>query len=373
MRASHSPADAILEALRDGQAHSRSALAKALQLSPSTVSLHVERLISSGMLEELGDGESSGGRKPRMLRICAGAGQVLAADLGTRHARLGRFDLTGQLLESKEIPIEIGKGPQAVWALIEEELAAWLEDAKGIGVSLPGPVVPETGAVVQPSRMPGWSGFESRQYLEEALNLPVAVDNDANLMALGEHRTRMGKAGDSITVKAGAAIGSGLILGGEIHHGATNAAGDITHTRVQEHGRPCACGNTGCLETVASGVGLVQQLKELGQEVDTTEDVLALIEQADPQASALVRQAGGFLGQALSGVVNFTNPDAVFITGLLSSNEPFLAAVRSRIYENCHPLVTQSLKIEAAATGRNAGMTGAAQLVLDSLHQNAAL
>ena len=108
--------------------------------------------------------------------------------------------------------------------------------------------------------------------------VPAAVDNDANLAALGEHRLRFGPDEHSITVKAGTAIGAGIIVGGRVHRGATGAAGDITHTRIDSSGDiPCSCGNTGCLETVASGASLVRQMHERGRtDVMTTDEVLAL-------------------------------------------------------------------------------------------------
>lgn len=109
-------------------------------------------------------------------------------------------------------------------------------------------------------------------------------------------------------------------------------------------------------------------MRERGQsDVDTTSDVLARARDADPLATTLVRTAGTHLGQALSGVVNFFNPDAVFLTGSMSASEPFLAAVRSRVYEACHPLITQRLRIEAAETGADAIVLGAARYALDQM------
>jgi predicted NBD/HSP70 family sugar kinase len=102
-------------------------------------------------------------------------------------------------------------------------------------------------------------------------------------------------------------------------------------------------------------------------DVETTADVLALARDADPEATTIVRTAGTHLGQALSGVVNFFNPHAVFLTGSMSASEPFIAAVRSRVYEACHPLATQQLRIEAAQTGADAILHGAARWALDNL------
>lgn len=361
----------ILDLVARGEARSRSELAARLGVAASTVGMRVQALLDSGVLVEAGDGVSRGGRRPRVLRVAADSGVVLSADLGGGHARVGRHGLDGGLQEVRSIPIDLTEGPLATLDTVSgllEELAAG-RSPRAIGVSLPGPVDIESGSVEQPSRMPGWPGFRVGEHLRERFGVPVAVDNDANLAALGEHRRQLGDGGHSITVKAGTAIGSGVIVDGRLHRGATGAAGDITHTRIDGSGDiPCSCGNRGCLETVASGASLVRQLREHGRdEVRTTADVLALARDSDPVATTLVRTAGTHLGQALSGVVNFFNPHAVFLTGGMSASEPFIAAVRSRVYEACHPLVTQRLRIEAAVTGADAILHGAARLALEGL------
>lgn len=360
----------ILDLVARGEARSRSELAAALGVAASTVGLKVQALLDVGVLQEAGDGTSRGGRRPRVLRI-AGDGVVLSVDLGGRHARLGRHSLNGTVLGVESLAVDLADGPERTLQLIGDAFDHLAADARvhAIGVSLPGPVDVATGSVDQPSRMPGWPGFRVGEHLAARFRTQVSVDNDANLAALGEHRRQFGHAGHSITVKAGTAIGSGVIVDGRIHRGATSAAGDITHTRIDGSGDiPCSCGNTGCLETVASGASLVRQMRERGNhEVRTAADVLTLARDADPLATTLVRTAGTHLGQALSGVVNFFNPHAVFLTGSLSASEPFIAAVRSRVYEACHPLATQHLRIESATTGADSILHGAARLALEGL------
>ncbi|MCR2801138.1 MULTISPECIES: ROK family transcriptional regulator [unclassified Microbacterium] len=361
----------ILDLVSRGEARSRSELAALLGLAPSTIGLRVQALLDAGMLCERGEGTSRGGRRPRLLDIPDDAGVVLTADLGGQHARIGMHRLSGALLATRAIPVTLADGPEptldAVAAVFDE--LSRDTSVRAIGMSLPGPVDVSAGTVHQPSRMPGWPGFRVGDHLNARYGVTVAVDNDANLAALGEHREQFGSVGHSITVKAGTAIGSGVIIDGAVHRGATSAAGDITHTRIDASGDlPCSCGNTGCLETVASGASLVRQMRERGRDdVATTADVLALARDADPEATTLVRTAGTHLGQALSGVVNFFNPDAVFLTGSMSASEPFIAAVRSRVYEACHPLATQRLRIEAARTGADAILYGAARWALDNL------
>lgn len=361
----------IIDLIARGHARSRSELAAALGLAPSTVSLRVQSLIDAGLVTERGDGASRGGRRPRLLGIDEGSGIVLTVDLGGGHARVGAHSLSGELRTTRSIPVTLADGPEATLDAVCEVFDELARDTTihAIGISLPGPVDIDRGTVTQPSRMPGWPGFRVTEYVRRRYGVPVAVDNDANLAALGEHRAQFGANGHSITVKAGTAIGSGIIVDGHIHRGATGAAGDITHTRIDGSGDiPCSCGNTGCLETVASGASLVRQMRERGRtDVETTADVLALARDAEPEATTIVRTAGTHLGQALSGVVNFFNPHAVFLTGSMSASEPFIAAVRSRVYEACHPLATQQLRIEAAQTRADAILYGAARWALDNL------
>jgi len=362
----------IIGHIAHGTATTRSELAKVLGLAPSTVSLRVAELTELGMIIEDGTGVSRGGRKPRTLRLREDGGYIMAADLGGHHVRIGRFSVTGTLLEAQSLPLQIDQGPEPSLRIVADAMAAMAGRAgggraaiKGVGMALPGPVDLETGDVNLPSRMPDWPGFGVRAWLENEFGAIAVVDNDANLCALGEHLAHLGPEHHSITVKAGTAIGSGIIVRGELYRGSTGAAGDVTHTRVAAAGdEPCSCGNTGCLETVASGAGLVRQLRRQGVDVESTEDVLALVRKADPLATTMLRTAGTYLGEVLSSVVNFFNPDALYLTGGMAANELYIAAVRSRVYEGCHPLVTQKLRIQAASTGPDAGLHGAAHLVL---------
>ncbi|WP_125610747.1 ROK family transcriptional regulator [Specibacter cremeus] len=365
---------AIIEHIAHGTATSRSELARVLGVAPSTVALRINELTELGVVVEDGTGVSRGGRKPRVLRLREDGGHIMVADLGGHHARIGRFTLTGSLVETRSLPVRVEEGPEPTLRTIADAMKAMAAASggpagiKGVGLALPGPVDVATGDVKLPSRMPDWPGFGVRAWLEREFGAVAVVDNDANLSALGEHHAQLGPDQHSITVKAGTAIGSGIIVRGELYRGATGAAGDVTHTRVAAAGdEPCSCGNTGCLETIASGAGLVRQLARQGVAVESTADVLDLVHKADPIATTMLRTAGTYLGEVLSSVVNFFNPDCLFLTGGMASSELFIAAVRSRVYEGCHPLVTQNLRIEAARTGPDAGLHGAARLVLDQI------
>ncbi|MCG5450179.1 MULTISPECIES: ROK family transcriptional regulator [Micromonospora] len=367
----------LLRWVATGAAVSRADLSRLSGLSPSTVSQRVEALISQGLLEEAGAGRSRGGRRPRQLAVPTGGAVVGAIDLGAHHARVGALDLSGRVVQARTLPVRIEDGPEAVLGALLAEVATLVGSAptaggsaggalRGVGIGIPGPVQHSTGRIVSPSRMPGWNGFDVAAFCAGRVDVPIIVDNDANLMALGAHRTAHSELDHAVYVKAGTGIGSGVISSGRLHRGAQGSAGDISHCRVvADPAPPCTCGNAGCLEAVASGAALVTALREQGVPVSDLTGVIRLIDDGDRQATALARQAGRAVGEILAVVVNFFNPQVVAIGGRLADCEPLLASMRATLYERCLPLATQTLLIERVAAGQDVGITGAAHLVID--------
>jgi predicted NBD/HSP70 family sugar kinase len=364
----------ILVLVSSGRARSRKEIAESLGIAPSTVSQRVQAMLASGVLEETGEGASSGGRRPRALRVPGSTGYLGVVDLGGAHARLGILPHGGELTTTTEVALAIGDGPgpvlTQVTAALREMAAAQPDGGRllGVGICLPGPVDVARRALDSPSRMPGWSGFDVGSWLEDALGVPAVVENDANAMAVGEHFGHARRTRHSVSVKAGTAIGAGILVDDRLYRGAGGAAGDITHTRIPAGGdTPCTCGNRGCLETVASGAALVRLLREQGYDVAATADVLALVRDAEPVATTLTRTAGRHLGAALCTVVNFFNPGAVYLGGALSTLEPFVSAIRSQIYEGAHPLMTRDLVIAPSGLGPDANLVGVGRLLEDTL------
>lgn len=366
--------DQILMLIGSGRARSRRELAATLGISASTVSQHVQALIKRGVVEEGEVGQSSGGRRPRELRLTQGDDYLAVIDLGGGHARLGIVRRGGDVVATEEVPVDLTEGAARVIAGVCERLGTLIASPDvtgqviGAGIALPGPVDTASRTVQSPSRMPGWPGHDLGALLEDALGVPAIVENDANAMALGEHFARSPRVQHSLTVKAGTAIGAGVVAGGQVYRGAGGAAGDITHTRVSAaRDTPCSCGNRGCLETVASGAALVRLLREEGHDLHSTTDVLALVHDADPVATTLTRTAGRHLGEVLCAVVNFFNPGAVYLGGALSTLEPFVSAIRSQIYEGAHPLMTRQLVIEPSRLGADANLVGLTHILDETL------
>ncbi|HEV7812653.1 MAG TPA: ROK family transcriptional regulator [Leifsonia sp.] len=369
-----SSAGTILDLIRSGHSRSRAEIARSTGLSPSTVAQRIDALIDAGYVREAGQGVSQGGRRPRALEIDPTTGVVCAVDLGSHHATLGLVDLSGRLIAVRTENMDIGDGPQRIltWiAAVADEMvtehATPGQRLRGFGIGLPGPV-DSAGLMVSPSRMPGWNGVDVAAMMTRISGLPSAIDNDANLMALGEHVSLHDEVQHFVFVKAGSSIGCGVIASGELYHGHHGMAGDISHVTVP--GAPpvlCSCGRTGCLDAVAGGAAIVQALRDAGVAVADTGDVLALARDAHPLATQMLREAGTRVGGVLATIMNFFNPQRLVLGGILGEAEAFVAGVRSRIYFECLPMITDTLDISVSVAKDRAGILGAARVVLDEL------
>ncbi|WP_115727710.1 ROK family protein [Actinomyces culturomici] len=355
----------ILDLVRSGRASTRNDLVELLPASPSTVSLRTRELIDSGELVDSGAAPSTGGRPSHVLRPATAETLILGADLGTQHARIGIAKGDGTVLAVRQIVIDATQSPQDVLDLVFSAFDSLLKAQGGacspaaICIGLPAPIDHAHGWVDTGSRLRGWHHFPVADEVRRRYGSRVAIENDADLMAIGEHRAHPGIA-HSITVKAGTSIGVGVIIDSRVHRGATGAAGDISHVRMPAFGNlTCACGKTGCLDTVVSGHALANQWQAIAGESRTFADLLAAAANGDARAIELLRTAGSRLGEALSAIAGLLNPDAIFIGGLLSTSEDFLAAIRAVLYASCHPLITRRLLIEATSTGHDAGLRGA--------------
>lgn len=361
--------------IRTGRARTRGELAGLTGLTRATVSQRVDALVGRRLIFEAGEGASTGGRPPVVLKFNQGAGVVLAADLGATHCRLAVADLAGTPLVESGSDLEIAAGPEAVLGWVRGRFGELLEEAGrkrsevwGVGIGVPGPVDFQRGQVVNPPVMSGWHGVDiPGRFAGGFGDVPVFVDNDANLMALGEHRARWSDREHLLFVKVGTGIGCGVVGGGRVHRGAQGAAGDIGHVRISGHEEAvCRCGNVACVEAVAGGWALVRQLREVGLEVGNSRDVVRLVLDGDPVANRLVRRAGELLGEVLSGAVSFFNPSVVVIGGdLARAHEQLFAGIRTVVYGRSLPLATRHLEILPSELGDRAGICGAAAMVVE--------
>ena len=367
-------AGALLRHVRTGRARSRAELVALTGASRNTVSARVDQLIAANLLQEGGRGWSTGGRPPTILRFNSGAGCVLAVDLGVTSVDVAVADLSAQVLATAGHPIDIAEGPGPVLAeadrLARQVLAeAGLTpgDVCAVGVGVPGPVEFSTGRPFHPPIMPGWHDHPIPSAFSR-YECPVYVDNDVNVMALGE----IGVAGstqDVLVVKVGTGIGCGVIVEGRVYRGAQGSAGDIGHIHVvRPDGRTvvCRCGNENCLEAIAGGGALLRDARAAGLAVTTTREVVELAARGDGTALELVRDAGRTIGTVLASLVNFFNPHRIVMTGgVAQAGLPLLAGIREAVYRRAMPLAARSLEITVSDAPDLSGRIGAALMAIE--------
>lgn len=381
--ASASGAGAMLQLIRQGRASTRAELVELTGLARSTVSQRVDALLAEGLIVAGSrTTPSTGGRPPTVLTFNADLGVVLAAEIGVTRCHVAVTDLDATVLAESIEEIEISDGPDAILGWLVERFDALLASARrnhsevrAVGVGLPAPVSFATGSPANQPSMAGWSDTPVAQRLQAALDAPVLVDNDVNVMALGEHRLNWRDTDHLLFIKAGTGIGCGIIVAGELHRGAHGSAGEIGHVRVpRADGVECACGNVGCLEAIAGGPAIAAQLTEAGIPARTVHDVAARLRAGDRTALSLVRQAGRDVGDALATLVDVIDPAVIVFGGeLADASDELLAGVREVVYQRSLPLATSDLAIVHSADGSRAGVVGAAVLALEHVLAPAAI
>jgi glucokinase-like ROK family protein len=380
----------VLGAVRTGGLRTRPELVRELGLGRNVVSQRVGQLLDAGLLDEGRLAPSTGGRPSRQLRLRAEAGCLLVAELGATDLQVGLSDLTGELLDQRVERCDVAAGPERTLGRLEElfdELLSGRPDGQelwGVGLGVPGPVEFSQGRPIAPPIMPGWDAYPVRDRLSARYQAPAWIDNDVNVMALGELRAGIGRSElELMYVKVGSGIGAGLVSGGRLHRGAQGAAGDIGHVSVlDDESILCRCGNTGCLEAIAGGyalardglaaarsgrsAGLAGVLADTG--TVTARDVTAAARAGDAASVALVTRSGRLVGRVLATLVNFYNPSLIVMGGQVSSGEDlFLTELRRTVYGRATALAARDLRIKTSPLGDRAGLLGAAFLAADQL------
>ena len=364
----------VFQLLRDGRARTRAELAEITGLARSTVAARIDALSAAGLIGPAGEAVSSGGRPPSRFAFQPSARVILAVDVGATHVLIGLLDLGGTVLSELRESIDVAAGPTPVLDSVLELCGRLFTQAGrheselvGMGIGLPGPVEHSTGKPASPPIMPGWDGFDVPGYVQQRFPVDVLVDNDVNIMALGERATFWPNADNLLFIKVATGIGAGIISGGLLQRGADGTAGDIGHVRVPRGGEVmCRCGNFGCLEAMASGPAVAAALAASGVPAKTAEDVLDLARRGNLAAIAAMRQAGRDIGDVLAACVNLLNPSVIVIGGGLSSaGEYLMAGVREIVYQRSLPLATARLRIVQSMAAEHAGVLGAGRMVID--------
>ncbi|MEV5708689.1 ROK family transcriptional regulator [Actinoallomurus sp. NPDC052274] len=377
----------LLRLLRDDGARSRAELGEVVRLSRSKLAVELDRLAELRLVEPAGLAASRGGRRSSIVRLSPRL-RVVGIDIGATSIDVAVTNGELEILGHVSAPCNVREGPDVVLdraldllgKLRGEGLA---EEIHGAGIGVPGPVSFRDGVPVVPPIMPGWDRFPVREAISQRLGCPVLVDNDVNLMALGEMHAGLARSVDDfLMVKIGTGVGCGIVVDGRIYRGMSGSAGDIGHIGVDDDGPTCVCGNAGCLEAHFSGAALArdavaaaraggsaflaQRLEQAG--TLTAVDVADAVAAGDSVAVRMVREGGRRVGQVLAGLISFFNPGLVVIGGGVAGlGHILLAEIRGVVYRRSAPLATGNLPIVLSELENTAGVIGATRLISDHI------
>jgi glucokinase-like ROK family protein len=382
----------IIRALRRQVKISRTEISSITGWSKAKTSQEIRSLVDKGYLVEIGEGASQGGRRPGLLRINNELGYLVGLDIGATSIDLVLTDVGGKVMQRCSEPADIRRPPDEFLTRCSELILELVkaqgchhDQILGIGVGVPGPVDFSRAVLVAPPLMPEWENFPIRDFFQHTFPLAyVVVDNDVNIMALGEQRAGDGAGIDHfIYIKIGTGIGSGIISNGKIHRGSNGCAGDIGHICVDKQGPLCRCGNTGCLEAMAAGPAiteralqaakngsspLLRQMMDANGGILRPDDVNAACREGDQAALEIIRASGQMIGDVLASLVNFFNPSHIFIGGGITNfGNHLLVSIRRAVLRRSLPLATTHLSINFSRMGPEAGVTGAIALAREYL------
>ena len=362
-------------------------------VSRASVTAIAGNLVELQVLGEVGHGKSEGGRRPRLLDINAELGFIAGVDVGATSIDLALANFRGNILDKRSEPADVREAPEQVLSRINqlivellEEQEAEEEDLVGLGIGVPGPVHYPSGMLIKPPLMPAWDSFPIKNYLRKKFpQTNPAVDNDVNIMAIGEARAGGGKGIENfIYIKIGTGIGCGVIARGEIYRGSDGTAGDVGHICVDYNGPICHCGNPGCLEAMAAGPAIAKRGQEAAMS-GKSKIMATLMDKnngsltakdigtggssiGDQAANMIIAESGRMIGGVLAGLVNFYNPRAIFIGGGVTNiGNDLLSTIRQATLRRATALSTRSLKIEFSKLKDNAGVHGAIWLAIENV------
>ncbi|MEV0387102.1 ROK family transcriptional regulator [Nonomuraea sp. NPDC050643] len=369
----------VLRSLRDHGPQPRADLARRLGLSPTTMTKVVAQLLGEGLVTE--GGVESGaavrvGRPSTDVRLRADARHVIGVQVGAGTVRLGLCDLRARVLRGDAFAFDLaGESPERVVARIAGAAAALAGDLLlGVGVAAPGPVDPAYRRNVLSVNL-GWRDVPFSDLLEGALGVPAVVDHNVRAMALAEARYGDTAGADPLLyVYVRTGVGAGVVIGGRPFRPGTHGVAELGHLRVVDKGEPCACGATGCLETVAAEPYLAAQARLAlgGEPVDPLAELAEAAGEGDGRAAAVLDDLVEHLATGLAGAVNLLNPELILLGGAFDRAPGALLdrlgdAVRARSF----PVLRDAVRVRRSTLGPDAGVVGGAAVALDRLFYDA--
>ncbi|MBO2533003.1 MAG: ROK family protein [Thermoactinomycetaceae bacterium] len=377
----------VLDLFRTLGPLTKSEIAEHTQLTFAAVSKIVRDLESSGIVIPQGEGKSSGGRRPVLYALNPDALYVVAVDVSVEEIRVALMDVHTRIAGERRLPAPSGKNPRDYTLLAARAFRELVEESGvdegkiiGCGVSTPGPVNAQTGEIFHPPNLP-WGVVPFKDLMEEALKMPVKVEKDANLSALGERWRGAGRDVENlIYVLVGEGIGGGIVIGGTLYQGNPFGAGEIGHVTVDIDGFRCNCGNYGCLEAMASGLAVVRRVeRELRRgavssaypedvESITLPVVLKALREGDDLTCRIFDDSARMLGIGLTGVFNSFAPEKVIIGGKMVRAYPKMVEIAAEITrQRVVSVLKDRVSIVPGELGEDASLIGAAALVIEDL------
>ncbi|MDC0584288.1 ROK family transcriptional regulator [Bacteroidales bacterium] len=382
----------ILNLIRQEGQISRADIVKKTGISASTVTRIVDSLINEdGLAEQVGTGQSSGGRRPILVRFKGVNSYVIGVDWGRTHIYAVLSNLEGEHILETDLKTESDSEFESDLNKLVKVLGDLIDKSKvnkkkilGVGVAAAGYLNKDSG-LIEFSANFNWRDVDVKTPLEERIGIPVIIDNVSRVMALGELYYGEGhKYLNSLFVNVGYGIGAGLILEGKPYYGTSGLTGEMGHNIVDPKSKvQCKCGRYGCLETISSGRGIARQAKEyisknpnctLAKIISDSKDkisakiIIEAANQGDEGATAIIKKAGFILGQSIARMINLMNPDAVFLGGgVVLAGDMFINAIKQGAEEFTIPEAFKYCKILTATNGADAAVLGAISLILNEV------
>lgn len=364
----------VLRAVRMAGSLTQAEIARATGLSAATVSNIVRELRDSGTVQVTPT--SSGGRRARSVSLSGDAGIVVGVDFGHSHLRVAVGNLAHQVLAEEAVPIDVDASAAQGFDRAERLVAQLLETSQigpekviGVGLGVPGPIDVESGALGSTAILPGWGGINPGEELTERLGMPVHVDNDANLGALGELVWGGGRGvKDLAYIKVASGVGAGLVINGRIYRGPGGTAGEIGHITLDEAGPVCRCGNRGCLETFTAARHMLALLGDAHGPALTVPRMVQLAADGDPGCRRVIADAGRHVGMGVANLCNLLNPRRVILGGdLAEAGDLVLGPIRESVARYAIPSAARQLSVVPGSLGGRAEVLGALALVLSEM------
>ncbi|WP_329620686.1 ROK family transcriptional regulator [Streptomyces sp. NBC_01255] len=364
----------VVRAVRMAGSLTQAEIARATGLSAATVSNIVRELKDGGTVEVVPT--SAGGRRARSVSLSGDAGIVIGVDFGHTHLRVAVGNLAHQVLAEEAEPLDVdasaAEGFDRAEQLVTRLIAATgigRDKVIGVGLGVPGPIDVSSGRLGSTSILPGWSGINPAEELSGRLGVPVHVDNDANLGALGELVWGSGRGvKDLAYIKVASGVGAGLVIDGRVYRGPGGTAGEIGHITLDESGPVCRCGNRGCLETFTAARYVLPLLQPSHGPDLTMERVVQLARAGDPGCRRVIADVGRHIGSGIANLCNLLNPSRVVLGGdLAEAGELVLAPIRDSVSRYAIPSAARQLSLTQGALGGRAEVLGALALVLSEM------